>query len=216
MDEKAINDCITILKEAGNTVCKGKENYIISFITKVSQDHKITTFALYIIASEISYEYRAISVDVLNNRELQVNFHTLKTQQIEPYVVDVSKGLDTYSVVIYEIISNSLFKFSIDFIINQIEVKREYKYPPIKDQIIPGQLRLAEIKGVGKIPVGFIRLEENLVYYYTNDGLREMWKPNMSESEKKIADELKGKDESELMELGYIECRDIDDFIGIS
>lgn len=214
MDE-ILNSCIEILKEVGKTICNGKETYITSFVTETSQDNQIKAFALYIIAPEISYEYRAISVDVLSSTELQVNFHTLKTQQTQPFNVNVLINLDEYNSALSKITSNSLFKYSIEFITNQIDLKKEYKYPPIKDQIIPGQARIAKIKDIGEIPVGFIRVENNLVYYYTGQGLRTMWKPNMTEDEKKIADELKGKDEKELIRLKHIECRDINEFIEI-
>jgi len=215
MDEKIINNCTAILKEIGKTICNGKENYITSFVTETSQDNQITAFALYIIAPEISYEYRAISVVVLNRTELQVNYHTLKTKQIQPFNVNVSTNLNDYNSVLSQIVSNSLFTYSIEFITNQIDLKKEYKYPPIKDQIIAGQARIAKIKNLGEIPVGFIKVENNLVYYYTGQGLRTIWKPNMTEDEKKIADELKGKSESELIQLGHIESRDINEFIEI-
>jgi hypothetical protein len=214
MDE-IIKSCIEILKEVGKNICNGKETYITSFVTETSQDNQIKAFALYIIAPEISYEYRAISVDVLSRTELKVNFHTLKTQQTQPFNVNVLINLNEYNSALSKITSNSLFKYSIEFITNQIDLKKEYKYPPIKDQIIAGQARIAKIKDIGEIPVGFIRVENNLVYYYTGQGLRTMWKPNMTEDEKKIADELKGKDEKELIRLKHIESRDINEFIEI-
>jgi len=38
---------------------------------------------------------------------------------------------------------------------------------------------------------GVIRLSENEVVYYTGKGLREMWKPNMTDEERKRAEELR-------------------------
>jgi hypothetical protein len=38
---------------------------------------------------------------------------------------------------------------------------------------------------------GVIRITDTEVVYYTGKGLREMWKPNMTEDENKIAEELK-------------------------
>lgn len=215
MDGTKINLCIETLEKFGKLICQGKENYIQSVVTEVRQDNYVTAFALYIIGQEISYEYRAISVDIKSETTLQVNFHTLKTMQTEPYTVDISAGVRIYSAVIQSIITNSLFTQTISFIINQIELKREYKNPSIKNQIIPGQARIAKVKDLGEIPVGFIRIDGDSVIYYTGRGLRTMWKPNMSEDEKKVADDLKNKDESELMKLGHIEKRNIEEFIEI-
>lgn len=38
---------------------------------------------------------------------------------------------------------------------------------------------------------GVIRVDDKEVVYYTGKGLREMWKPNMNEEEKKLAEALK-------------------------
>lgn len=215
MNNETINYCIETLKKYGELICKGKETYITNIVTETSHNNKISSFALYIIAPEISYDYRAISVDIIDNSKLQVNYHTMKTKQTQPFELDVTTSLSDYENILKDITSNSLFKYSIEFIINQIELKREYKYPSIKDQIVPGQARIANIRDIGEIPVGFIRVDGNQVYYYTGQGLRTIWKPNMSEEEKKIAEELKKKGESELIKLGHIESRDIYEFIEI-
>jgi len=215
MNDKIINYCIATLKKYGELICKGKETYITSIVTETSHDNQIISFALYIIAPEISYDYRAISVDIVDNSKLQVNYHTMKTKQTQPFVIDVTTNLNDYEKILNDIISNSLFTYSIEFIVNQIDLKKEYKYPTIKDQIVPGQARIAKIKDVGEIPVGFIRVDGNKVFYYTGQGLRTIWKPNMTEEEKKIAEELKKKNEDDLIKLGHIESRDINEFIEI-
>ncbi len=72
-----------------------------------------------------------------------------------------------------------------------------------------------ELKDGRIVNYGVIRRTEDVVAYYTGKGLREMWKPDMTEAEKTRADELKKigeeKGEQELIRLGYIEITKLDD-----
>jgi hypothetical protein len=66
-----------------------------------------------------------------------------------------------------------------------------------------------QLKDGRTVNYGVIRLTDTEVVYYTGKGLREMWKPNMTEEEKKIAEELKriGEEpdgEEKLISSGHI------------
>lgn len=53
---------------------------------------------------------------------------------------------------------------------------------------------------------GTIRVTQNMskLIYYTGKGLREMFKPDMTDEEKKKSEELKKLDEKTLMKSGHI------------
>ncbi|TND08265.1 MAG: hypothetical protein FD123_2407 [Bacteroidetes bacterium] len=51
---------------------------------------------------------------------------------------------------------------------------------------------------------GSIRVEQGNAIYYTGKGLREIWKPDMNEDEKKLAEELKKKPEHEMIASDHI------------
>jgi hypothetical protein len=53
---------------------------------------------------------------------------------------------------------------------------------------------------------GTIRVTQNMrkLIYYTDKGLREMHKPDMTEDEKDLAEELKKPDEKTLMKSGHM------------
>jgi hypothetical protein len=53
---------------------------------------------------------------------------------------------------------------------------------------------------------GAIRVTQNMskLIYYTGKGLREMFKPDMTEGEKKKAEELKKLDEKTFMKSGHV------------
>lgn len=57
-----------------------------------------------------------------------------------------------------------------------------------------------------KANYGTFRVTQNMskLIYYTGKGLREIFKPDMTEDEKRKAEELKKLDEKTLMKLGYI------------
>lgn len=62
------------------------------------------------------------------------------------------------------------------------------------------------LKDGSNVNYGVIRVSENLgkMVYYTGKGLREMFKPDMSEEEKQRAAELKKLSENELMKQGFV------------
>ena len=67
---------------------------------------------------------------------------------------------------------------------------------------------------------GVIRVNNKEVVYYTGRGLREMWKPTMTEEEKKLAAELKQIGESEggeqkLIASGHIAVTPLDEIVRV-
>lgn len=73
-----------------------------------------------------------------------------------------------------------------------------------------------QLKDGRTVNYGVIRVTDNEVVYYTGKGLREMWKPNMTEEEKKRAEELKkiGKNENgeqQLIQTEHIAITNFDD-----
>jgi len=90
-------------------------------------------------------------------------------------------------------------------------IKTETIFSKIKE----GEARTAILQNEEKINVGFIRIEDDYVVYYTGKGLREIFKPNMNEGEKKNAEKLKKWTEKKLIKEKYIERRKISEFIDI-
>ncbi len=77
-----------------------------------------------------------------------------------------------------------------------------------------------QLKNGETINYGVIRKTENEVVYYTGKGLREMWKPDMTEDEKRKADELKEIEKGEngeqrLMSSGHIASTKFEEIIRI-
>ncbi|MBA3986531.1 MAG: hypothetical protein H0X63_08180 [Flavobacteriales bacterium] len=67
---------------------------------------------------------------------------------------------------------------------------------------------------------GVIRVNDNEVVYYTGKGLREMWKPTMTEEEKKLAGQLKQIGETEggeqkLISSEHIAITSLDDIVRV-
>ena len=66
-----------------------------------------------------------------------------------------------------------------------------------------------QLKDERTVNYGVIRLTDNEVIYYTGKGLREILKPNMTDEEKKLADQLKKIGESENGEQKLIDSEHI-------
>lgn len=76
----------------------------------------------------------------------------------------------------------------------------------MKIRVNKGHAGVMTLKDGTEMNYGLIRVTQNLskVIFYTGKGLREMFKPDMTEEEKVTADELKKLDEKTLMKMGYI------------
>lgn len=57
---------------------------------------------------------------------------------------------------------------------------------------------------------GVIRIENNNLIHYSGMGLREMWKPTMTDGEKKRAEQLKKLDEKTLIASEHIQVTPLD------
>lgn len=207
-------DLIKILEAFGKEVCKGKEGYYTSIVTVTSSEDSLIEFTLYFLAHQISYEYRAINVEV-HNQLLKIRFFTLATKLSKHYRVDISKGTTPFEIQLYSIANLGLFKVALEFLINQTDLKIEYRNSPIRSQIVSGQARVAILNNGDRINVGWIRIEGDEVIYYTGQGLYNIWRPNMTKEGQKKADDYKRLSEPELKKLGYLDKRKISEFKSI-
>lgn len=208
-------EIIKILDDFGKQVSESQKGFLTFVTTSSSSEGILLDTSLYILAPEISFEYRAINVEVLSVSDLKIRFFTLATNQSEHYDIDISKDLTQYQKKLNEIQNYGLFKAALEHLVNQILLRREYKTSPIKNKIILGQARVAILQNGQQINAGWIKFDGDYVVYYTGQGLREMWKPNMTAEERERAKNLKQKKEDELMKEGMIARTKISDFIDI-
>ena len=66
------------------------------------------------------------------------------------------------------------------------------------------------------INAGIIRIEENHLVHYTGKGLREIYKPSMTDEEKKVSAELQSKSEEFLTENNYITWTPLDTIVYVN
>ena len=76
----------------------------------------------------------------------------------------------------------------------------------MKIKVNEGHAGVMTLKDGTTMNYGVIRITQNLskMIFYTGKGLREMFKPEMTEEEKKNAEQLKKLDENTLMKSGHI------------
>lgn len=76
----------------------------------------------------------------------------------------------------------------------------------MKIKVNEGHAGVMTLNDGTKMNYGVIRVTRNLskMIFYTGKGLREMFKPDMTEKEKAIAAELKKLDEKVLMKSGHV------------
>lgn len=202
---------IEIIEIFGKEICKKHTDIIKPIVITTISESILVEYTLYIFAPEISYEYRILNFEVHQNT-LKAYFFTLATKQVEIDTIDISNNTDLYINYLNKIKETNVLKSAIQLLVNQVQLRRDYKTEPIRDKIVIGQARVGVLNNNDKINVGWIRIENDEVIYYTGKGLREIWKPNMTEEERNKAEQLKSKTETELIKLNYIERRKINDF----
>lgn len=209
-------EIIEVLDNFGKLVCSDKQEYFTYLTTSSSVEGSLLDTTLYILAPEINYEYRAINVELTSAYSLIIRFFTLATKQSEPYPVNISNGFTDYNATLFKIQNLGLFKLALEHLINQIQLKRETRTSSIRNKIIPGQARVAILKNGQRMNAGWLRIDDDeYVVYYTGQGLKEMWKPNMSLQEQQRANDLKQKAEPELIKEGMIAKTHLSDFLDI-
>jgi hypothetical protein len=90
----------------------------------------------------------------------------------------------------------------------------------VLDKLVENKALVLEVKTkdnkVDAINAGIIRIENNFdVVHYTGKGLREIWKPDMTDEQRKDAAILKEKKEDYLMEHQYIAKTPFDDILKV-
>lgn len=91
-----------------------------------------------------------------------------------------------------------------------------YINPEIVSKLKLNDTPILTLSDGSRINAGTIRVEDSHLVHYTGKGLREIWKPNMTEAEMKIAAELKNKSEEYLAENNYIAWTPLDTIIDIN
>ena len=76
----------------------------------------------------------------------------------------------------------------------------------MKIKINEGHVGVMTLKNGTQMNYGVIRVTQDLskMIFYTGNGLRELFKPEMTEEEKAKATKLKKLDKKNLMKLGYV------------
>ena len=122
---------ISILENFGKEISDYAKEYFSYIVTSSSNEGVLTDFSLYIIAPEIGYDYKVINVEILSIKDLRISFFTLLTKQVENIDVDISTGTKEYTETLSKLLSNSLFNASLQFIVDQILLKRSNNYEVI-------------------------------------------------------------------------------------
>jgi hypothetical protein len=91
-----------------------------------------------------------------------------------------------------------------------------YINPDIVSKLKFNDTPILTLSDGSKINAGTIRVEDNHLVHYTGKGLREIWKPDMTEEEKEVAAELKSKSEEYLAENDYIAWTPLDTIVDIN
>lgn len=132
---------ISILENFGKEISDYGSDYFSHIVTTASNEGVLSDFSLYILAPEIGYDYKVINVEILSVKDLKISFHTLLTKQTETCNLDISKGTFEYEKKLAELLSNNLFNTSLQFIVEQILLKRSSNFEVITQSEIRNHIK---------------------------------------------------------------------------
>jgi len=127
IDMSQLNPIEAILHEYGQEIyqyAKGYFNYVVS---TASWNDEIKEASLYIIVPEIGYDYRILTVRYQDVENVTTHFYTLKAEQTETDKINISQGWDDVHSRLTELLSTSLANQTFKFLVDQVNLKREYK-----------------------------------------------------------------------------------------
>jgi hypothetical protein len=120
---------VAILENFGKEICEyGRDSngdeYFSYTVSSSATSGAITNFSLYIIAGELGFDYKAITVEMGKHTEATIIFYTLFGQK-QRFEVDLSEGTTDYESNLTEILSGALFNSFLNYLVDQINLKRE-------------------------------------------------------------------------------------------
>lgn len=172
-----------------------------------------------------------ISAKVLNNLNQKDVIRELLSDFKEVLMFDEYNAISRLSIIHTEdpFVKNMklVFGFREEVIeINEIPVggvQIDFAYlvkSMVIDKLVENNSVIVDIKSkndnIETINMGVIRIEKNFdVVYYTGKGLREIWKPDMTDEQIKNAENLKSQPEKYLIENHFISKTPIDKIIKV-
>ncbi len=121
------NPIYQILDKYGKEICDYANQYLNYIVTYVTDEYNNALhISLYILATEIKYEYNVLSVDMsdFTNKKITLRFYTLVTKQTEVIDFDITNGLLDFDNKINTLLSTHLANQSFKFLIDLIELKK--------------------------------------------------------------------------------------------
>ncbi len=199
----------------GKNIWNNTGNQIAYYVGTTEEYGEIKEVTFHLIAEEISYDYKVFVVTIVDVQTVVLEYYTMSTREKEKKDFEIEKGLNAFKEKVHQYINGVLFKASIESLQNQIELRKQRNLP-MRKAIIPGQACVAIFSDNSKQNVGWIRIEGDMVYYYTAKGLFDIWRPDMTAQEKINAEKLKQNTEQSLIASGHISVININDVLAIS
>ncbi len=155
-----------------------------------------------------------IHIDIRNNDNFETSYVDLLREILnEPAIQKPKVGLKKSFV---KRSTEEVEKPKIGHVPNFKKEVKGYINPEIVAKLKLNDTPVLTLSDGSRINAGTIRVEDNHLVHYTGKGLREMFKPGMTEDEMNFAEDLKNKSEEYLTENKYIAWTPLDTIVDIN
>jgi hypothetical protein len=122
-----LNPIEAILHEFGEEIYQYAKGYFNYIVTTSSYDDEIREASLYIIAPEIGYDYKVLTIEYKDVETVTTSFFTLKSGKTESDEISIKPDWSNVYIRISELLNTNVANQTFKFLIDQIELKRENK-----------------------------------------------------------------------------------------
>lgn len=122
-----LNPIEAILHEYGEEIYQYAKGYFNYIVTTASFNEEIHEASLYIIAPEIGYDYKVLTLEYKDIETVTANFFTLKTGKTESDDISIKGGWNEVYNRLTQLLNTNLANQTFKFLVDQIELKREQR-----------------------------------------------------------------------------------------
>lgn len=115
-----------ILKKYGDLICKYAKGYFDQIVTATKIEGEVQTVSLYILATELPYEYRIMSIEVINISTIKITLFPI-TEAPKVISVNIIAGIGIVEDKVKEYLESPIANQSLHLLVSKVNLKRKSK-----------------------------------------------------------------------------------------
>lgn len=116
---------IDLLEKYGQNIEDSSQGHFEHTVTIASKDGNLHLVSLYILATEIPYEYRLINLEIIDIANVKFTLFSLSPSEPKTIDINISQGLGGLESVIFNNLKSVTVGESLRLLVHQVQLKRK-------------------------------------------------------------------------------------------